>query len=116
MLDLPILVTNAIGDGDGRPACDALDNALLAPEQIDAAGANADVPVLFVPGDAVQVDQAGTFADAFRQGGGDGLGPLKPDARPEDGLGSAAAAVAPPSWAAAAVGVGLASVVFAVLL
>ncbi|ERS98080.1 uncharacterized protein SPSK_06526 [Sporothrix schenckii 1099-18] len=98
IFDLPISVTNEIGANFSspsssaselngvRPSCASLDNPLLSPEEIDAAGADT-VGVLFAPGDATQVQVQSGGADAT----GDGLGPSKPTANPSDGLGSGGA-------------------------
>lgn len=62
---MPISVTNKIDFVGNNPACDSVDNALLAPEEIDAATANS-VGVLFAPGDVTVIQQS-------NGGGEDGL-------------------------------------------
>ncbi|KAK0731742.1 WD40-repeat-containing domain protein [Lasiosphaeris hirsuta] len=54
IFDLPILITNRIDQDFSRPSCDALNNPLLTPEQINATAAN-NIPILFAPGDATIV-------------------------------------------------------------
>ncbi|KAI1872845.1 uncharacterized protein JN550_003719 [Neoarthrinium moseri] len=91
IFDVPISVTNKIDSSSDRPSCDALNNPLLSPEEINATAAN-NVGILFAPGDATQVEQSGT-------GSTGGIGGGKPEATPEDGLGSGTAML---SWSAAA--------------
>lgn len=55
VFDLPISVTNSIDNSTTRPDCDALDNPLLSPEQINATIANR-VGILFAPGDSQIVE------------------------------------------------------------
>ncbi|WQF77952.1 hypothetical protein CDEST_02966 [Colletotrichum destructivum] len=87
IFDVPISVTNRIQEKDGRPSCDALNNALLTEEELDAPNANA-VGVLFAPGGSTTVEvKSGGGADSG-SGGGDGLGGPKPEASPGDGLGA----------------------------
>lgn len=88
IFDLPISVTNRIEEGADRPSCEALENPLLSPEEVDYEGAN-DVPIMFAPGDATTIEPSlsGGLND------GDGLGPTKPDATAADGLGSGAVAL-----------------------
>ncbi|KAK4105538.1 WD40 repeat-like protein [Parathielavia hyrcaniae] len=57
VFDLPISVTNSIPASDGRPSCDALDNPLLAPDEI-LASADA-LQVMFAPGDATTGSRLG---------------------------------------------------------
>ncbi|POS68841.1 hypothetical protein DHEL01_v212766 [Diaporthe helianthi] len=63
IFDVPIAVTNSIPSSITRAQCDALDNPLLTPEQINASAANA-AGVLFAPGDSkvvqVKLDNAGS--------------------------------------------------------
>lgn len=49
IFDLPISVTNSIDNATTRPDCNALENPMLTPEQINATAANR-VGVLFAPG------------------------------------------------------------------
>ncbi|KAL2756364.1 hypothetical protein ACRALDRAFT_2078103, partial [Sodiomyces alcalophilus JCM 7366] len=94
IFDVPISVTNGIDEDDERPDCDALDNPLLSPEEIDVEGANA-VGVLFAPGDSTEIEViAGEGGEdrEDREDGGDGFG-QRPEAGPEDGLGSGAGAL-----------------------
>ena len=58
VFDLPISVTNSIPDSGNRTPCDALDNELLWPEEINAAAAD-KVGVLFAPGGASKVNYQG---------------------------------------------------------
>lgn len=51
VFDVPIAVTNSIPSSISRAQCDALDNPLLTPEQINASAANA-AGILFAPGDS----------------------------------------------------------------
>ncbi|KAI5866899.1 hypothetical protein GGS23DRAFT_294293 [Durotheca rogersii] len=94
IFDVPISVTNRIDFTGNNPPCDAVDNPLLAPEEIDAQAANS-VGVLFAPGDSTIIQQSGLGS----AGSQDGIGPLKPEAGPGDGLGSAASSV---EWSLAA--------------
>lgn len=55
VFDLPISVTNSIDNSTTRPDCDALNNPLLSPEQINATIANR-VGILFAPGDSQVVE------------------------------------------------------------
>lgn len=94
---MPILVTNSIEDRGRRPACDAVDNPLLDPEEVDVEGANADVGIPFAPGDSTEIEVKPASGDDIDKGdkghgndGGDELGPASPEAGPEDGLGGAA--------------------------
>lgn len=75
---MPISVTNSIEFSGLNPSCDALDNPLLSPEEVDAEGANAPVGILFAPGDATVIEQSG--------GGGGG----KDEDPGQGGLGAAA--------------------------
>lgn len=68
IFDVPIAVTNSIPDSISRPQCDALNNPLLTPEQINASAANS-VGVLFAPGDSQVVQVKLDKAE-----GGQGLG------------------------------------------
>lgn len=68
IFDVPIAVTNSIPDSISRPQCDALNNPLLTPEQINASAANS-VGVLFAPGDSQVVEVKLDKAE-----GGQGLG------------------------------------------
>ena len=69
---MPISVTNSIEFSGLNPSCDALDNALLSPKEIDAEGANAPVGVLFAPGDATVIEQSGGGGDRGMDGNKDG--------------------------------------------
>lgn len=71
VFDLPVSVTNSIPAGLFRPSCDAVNNPLLTPEQVNVTGAN-DVPVLFAPGDATAVNVTGSNPATVP--GGQGLG------------------------------------------
>lgn len=68
IFDVPIAVTNSIPSSISRAQCDALDNPLLTPEQINASAANA-VGILFAPGDSQVVQVKLDKAE-----GGQGLG------------------------------------------
>ncbi|CAK7221418.1 hypothetical protein SCUCBS95973_004492 [Sporothrix curviconia] len=113
IFDLPISVTNAISantsssssSSDGsRPPCAELENPLLSPDQVNATAADS-VGVLFAPGDATQIQVEGSDTDAS----GTGLGPSKPTANANDGLGSTGVrAVMPSSVAALLVCIGAA--------
>lgn len=95
IFDVPISVTNKIPFTGNNPPCDDLNNPLLTPEEINATAANS-VGILFAPGNAdIKIAQ---FDNRFD----DGLGPVKPEAFPEDGLGSGAAGLLP-SWMGAVV-------------
>ncbi|KZL64441.1 WD40 repeat-like protein [Colletotrichum tofieldiae] len=85
IFDVPISVTNSIEDKDGRPSCDALNNALLTEGELNATAANA-VGVLFAPGDSTTVEVKS--GDGGDNGSDDGLGGAKPEASPGDGLGA----------------------------
>ncbi|CAK7242245.1 MAG: hypothetical protein STHCBS139747_003726 [Sporothrix thermara] len=108
VFDLPIVVSNAISavtaatvDGS-RASCADLENPLLTPEQIDAAGADDSVGVLFAPGDATEVQVDSTDGSSSSSSSGDdGLGPTEPTAKAGDGLGSAGMRVGMPSSAVA---------------
>lgn len=71
IFDVPISVTNSIPASAARADCDALDNPLLTPEQINASAANA-VGILFAPGDSTQIQVEGKDDDG--KDGGQGLG------------------------------------------
>lgn len=79
---MPISVTNSISPLALRPACGAVTNQMMTPQQVDAAGANAQVPILFAPGDATEVQ---TF-----EPGVNGLGDPRPPGRGGLGIGGAA--------------------------
>jgi hypothetical protein len=86
IFDMPIAVTNSIGDmGGARPPCDMLNNPMMPPEQVSMAAAN-NVGILFAPGDATPVEVK--LPDGIDPN--NGLGGSRPGARPEDGLGSTA--------------------------
>lgn len=75
IFDLPISVTNSIDNSTSRPDCDAVNNPLLTPEQINATIANR-VGILFAPGDSqiVQVKLNASDPSAEGQGlGGAGM-------------------------------------------
>ncbi|CCC06183.1 hypothetical protein SMACR_00401 [Sordaria macrospora] len=55
IFDLPISVTNSISKREDRPSCQALDNPLLAPEDIDWTDTN-ELGVLFAPGDSTVIE------------------------------------------------------------
>ncbi|KAI1345096.1 hypothetical protein F5Y15DRAFT_364857 [Xylariaceae sp. FL0016] len=95
IFDVPISVTNKIDFSGLNPDCDAVNNALLTPEEINADAANS-VGILFAPGDATVVEQTDTSS-----GDGDGLGPEKPDGTTGNGLGSGASSIGL-TWKAAA--------------
>ncbi|KAK4170239.1 hypothetical protein QBC43DRAFT_2429 [Cladorrhinum sp. PSN259] len=84
IFDVPISVTNRIEEKNERPSCDALNNALWSPQDIQAS-ADFDVPALFAPGDSTILE---TFDSAGNRG--DGLGPSRPGADAGQGLGSGA--------------------------
>lgn len=69
IFDVPISVTNGISARDDRPSCDALNNPLLTPEEIQES-ADFSVPVMFAPGDAttVQTIASGNGASASWRG------------------------------------------------
>ncbi|KAK0624669.1 hypothetical protein B0T17DRAFT_492052 [Bombardia bombarda] len=69
IFDLPISVTNRIDASDERPSCDALNNPLLTPDQVDVMGAN-DLPDMFAPGDATTVQTSGAGAGALSRRSG----------------------------------------------
>lgn len=71
IFDLPISVTNSIDNSTARPNCDALNNPLLTPEQINATAANR-VGILFAPGDSQIVEVRLNKTDPSAQG--EGLG------------------------------------------
>lgn len=75
IFDMPISVTNSIDNSTLRPDCDAVDNPLLTPDQINATFANR-VGVLFAPGDSqiVQVKLNESDPDAEGQQGLGGAG------------------------------------------
>ncbi|KAK4116364.1 hypothetical protein N656DRAFT_765344 [Canariomyces notabilis] len=56
IFDVPISVTNSIEENSDRPSCDALNNPLLAPEEIRASAD--DMPAMFAPGDATTLQTA----------------------------------------------------------
>ncbi|KAK2020263.1 hypothetical protein LZ32DRAFT_612581 [Colletotrichum eremochloae] len=85
IFDVPISVTNSIEKKDGRPSCDALNNALLTEEELNATAANA-VGVLFAPGDSTKIEVKSD--DGSDMGSSDALGGTKPEATPGDGLGA----------------------------
>lgn len=58
IFDVPVSVTNAIAQDPSRPSCGELENPLLTPQEVDVAGADAGVPVLFAPGDSTVVQTA----------------------------------------------------------
>ncbi|KAK2028698.1 hypothetical protein LX32DRAFT_389548 [Colletotrichum zoysiae] len=89
IFDVPISVTNSIEKKDGRPSCDALNNALLTEGELNATAANA-VGVLFGPGDStkIEVESGNGNGNGNDKGSGDGLGGTKPEATPGDGLGA----------------------------
>lgn len=68
IFDLPISVTNSIPASENRTSCDALNNPLLAPEQVRASG-DAAVPVMFAPGDATSVQTTNSNGAASWRGG-----------------------------------------------
>lgn len=107
-------MTNSIEEDDDRPDCDALDNPLLAPEEIDVEGANA-IGVLFAPGDSTEIEViAGSDGEGGedREDGEDGFG-QRPEAGPEDGLGSGAGAL---SWWGGANWLCISTVVYSLVL
>ncbi|KAF4975903.1 hypothetical protein FZEAL_7376 [Fusarium zealandicum] len=57
IFDVPISVTNSIGEDDDRPSCDALSNKIIPYQEIDVKSAN-EVGVLFAPGDATEIEGA----------------------------------------------------------
>ena len=71
---MPISVTNSIEFSGLNPSCDALDNPLLSPEEVDAEGANAPVGILFAPGDATVIEQSGGGGGKDEDPGQGGLG------------------------------------------
>ena len=68
IFDLPISVTNSIPASENRTSCDALNNPLLAPEEVRASG-DAAVPVMFAPGDATSVQTTNSNGAASWRGG-----------------------------------------------
>jgi hypothetical protein len=66
VFDLPISVTNSIPTSASRPSCDALNNALLTPEEI-LVSADA-MPVMFAPGDATTVQTSRNGAASWKGG------------------------------------------------
>lgn len=76
IFDLPIRVTNSIPAAPNRPPCDTLDNPML-----DEATLNASASWF--------TRVAGTSIET--EGTGSGIGGLKPQAQPQDGLGGAGA-------------------------
>lgn len=84
---MPVSVTNKIEAMDSRPSCDNLLNAMLMPEEVDIEAAN-KVGILFAPGDST-IQTSGDAESNSDDEVSEGLGPLKSDASPEDGLGSA---------------------------
>ncbi|KAK1600362.1 uncharacterized protein LY79DRAFT_16717 [Colletotrichum navitas] len=109
IFDVPISVTNSIEEKDGRPSCDALNNALLTEEELNATAANA-VGVLFAPGDPTKI-QVGSD-QGNDNGSGDALGKPKPEATPGDGLGAGSSL----SWRSGAHWLCLASIGAALML
>jgi hypothetical protein len=90
IFDMPISVTNRIDNmSDGRPSCDDLNNGMMARELVSAQLVN-DVDVLFAPGDATQVEVM--LPDGVMTGN-NGIGGSRPQAGPQDGLGSGASLV-----------------------
>lgn len=77
IFDLPIKVTNSIPAEDTRPSCDLLNNPLLDEATLNASANN----FTRIAGTAIQGNSG--------SGGGNGLGPSKPDAGPGNGLGGA---------------------------
>lgn len=71
IFDVPIAVTNSIDNATGRADCDALDNPLLTPAQLNASAADS-VGVLFAPGDSQVVKVQMNNTDESQ--GGQGLG------------------------------------------
>jgi hypothetical protein len=69
IFDLPISVTNSIPASDDRPSCDALDNALLTPEEIRES-ADFSVPAMFAPGDATVIETSLEGAASLKGGMG----------------------------------------------
>ncbi|EGY22717.1 hypothetical protein VD0002_g977 [Verticillium dahliae] len=93
IFDVPVRLTNRIEERDDRPDCDALDNPLLSPEELDVNGANA-VGIFAAPGGSTEIEvkpasEDGNGNDNDNDNGD--FGELKPDARPGDGLGAAGA-------------------------
>jgi hypothetical protein len=72
IFDVPISVTNNIDSTEFNPSCDAVDNPLLSPEEIDAETANS-VGVLFAPGDATTIAES-PATDGGRSGGACAMG------------------------------------------
>lgn len=67
VFDLPISVTNKIDNSTSRPDCDALNNPLMTPEQINATVANR-IGILFAPGDSQIVEVELNKTDPSGQG------------------------------------------------
>ncbi|OTB06641.1 hypothetical protein M426DRAFT_20738 [Hypoxylon sp. CI-4A] len=86
IFDVPISVTNKIEFTGNNPPCDSVNNPLLTSEEIDAESANS-IGILFAPGDSTVIQ-----SDSVDDDDKDGFGPTKPEASPEDGLGSGASA------------------------
>lgn len=72
IFDVPIAVTNSIPDSISRAQCDALNNPLLTPEQINASAANS-VGVLFAPGGSQVVQVKLDKAESGQGLGGAGM-------------------------------------------
>lgn len=75
IFDLPISVTNSIDNSTARPDCNALNNPMLTPAQINMTAANR-IGVLFAPGDSkiVEVKLNKTNADNTTPGLGGAAG------------------------------------------
>ncbi|EEY18496.1 conserved hypothetical protein [Verticillium alfalfae VaMs.102] len=101
IFDVPVRLTNRIEARDDRPDCDALNNPLLSPEELDVNAANA-VGIFAAPGGSTEIEVKPASEDGNGNGNGNGdFGELKPDARPGDGLGAAvrsAGAAAPAGY------------------
>jgi hypothetical protein len=107
---MPISVTNRIEDmGGARPSCDNLVNNMMAPEIVNAQLINR-VNVLFAPGDATEVT---IVLPDGAMNGNNGIGGARPQAGPQDGLGSAAESL---SWRSGAHYIYLASIAMTFLL
>ncbi|KAK2610448.1 hypothetical protein N8I77_003876 [Diaporthe amygdali] len=72
IFDVPISVTNSIPSSISRAQCDALNNPLLTPEQINASAANS-VGVLFAPGGSQVVQVKLDKAESGQGLGGAGM-------------------------------------------
>lgn len=72
IFDVPIAVTNSIPASISRAQCDALNNPLLTPEQINASAASS-VGVLFAPGDSQVVEVKLDKAESGQGLGGAGM-------------------------------------------